>query len=102
MFYSPYVTGRLPEFFEDPLRLDPDRWNEENSKKIQPGLYTAFHWGPQTCLGKEMAYVEARVALVMILKRFDLLLADDPNKHYQFSIILFPQDGLLMQPVPRS
>lgn len=94
--------GRMAELYPDPLKLDPERWDPAKAKSIRPGQFTVFHWGPQTCLGKEMAYVEARVALVMILKKFDMLLADDPEKTYTTTIILLPQNGLLMQPVLRQ
>jgi len=94
--------GRCEEIYPEPLKFDPERWNETNVKQIKSGQFTAFHWGPQTCLGKEMAYVEARVVLLMLLRKFDFQLADDPNKTYQHSIILLPQDGMLIQPVHRQ
>lgn len=53
--YSPYVMGRAEALYPNPLKLDPERWNEDNIKKIKPGQYSAFHWGPYTCLQQQTA-----------------------------------------------
>eukprot|EP01087_Luapelamoeba_hula_P017263 TRINITY_DN5421_c0_g1_i3.p1 TRINITY_DN5421_c0_g1~~TRINITY_DN5421_c0_g1_i3.p1 ORF type:complete len:503 (-),score=72.55 TRINITY_DN5421_c0_g1_i3:62-1570(-) len=114
MIYSPWCMGRMPQVFEDPERFDPDRWTEERVKAMPLGTFTSFHLGPQTCLGKDMAYMEARVALAMLLKRYSFKLSEQcavdgggklshqhkDNKFYPsepaqiVSIILVPENGM--------
>eukprot|EP01087_Luapelamoeba_hula_P020258 TRINITY_DN6884_c0_g1_i1.p1 TRINITY_DN6884_c0_g1~~TRINITY_DN6884_c0_g1_i1.p1 ORF type:complete len:306 (-),score=63.63 TRINITY_DN6884_c0_g1_i1:73-870(-) len=99
LMYSPWVMGRLPEVYANPEKFDPDRWSEENVKSMPTGSFTAFHLGPQTCLGKEMAYMEARLALVLILKKYNFTLAEpiDTEKNVVVSVILLPENGLQIQ-----
>lgn len=97
-WYLPYVQGRL--LYEDPMRFDPDRWLPDRAKALPRGLFTAFHLGPQTCLGKDMAYVEARVALASVIKAgFDLALIDESYvpRYAMPNPILVPLGGLHMR-----
>lgn len=42
---APYAVHRSESNFANPDRFDPDRWNEENRKKIHPGAYFPFSKG---------------------------------------------------------
>lgn len=41
-----------PENFENPNKFDPERFNEENKRKIRTGSYIPFWIGPRNCIGK--------------------------------------------------
>lgn len=40
------------EYFPEPNKFDPSRFNEENIGKITPYTYMPFGDGPRNCLGK--------------------------------------------------
>jgi cytochrome P450 family 9 len=42
---------RDPQYFSDPDRFDPERFNDENKGKILPGTYLPFGIGPRNCIG---------------------------------------------------
>ncbi|KJK42415.1 hypothetical protein UK23_37330 [Lentzea aerocolonigenes] len=65
LLYSPYVTHRLAEVFPDPLRFDPDRW--EN--KPAPHEFLPFGGGPHRCIGAGLATTELTVMLKALLQR---------------------------------
>lgn len=43
---------RDAKYHENPLKFDPERFNEENKIKIQPCTYMPFGLGPRNCIGK--------------------------------------------------
>ncbi|XP_053677318.1 cytochrome P450 9e2-like [Anopheles nili] len=62
-----------PKYFADPERFDPERFNEENRKKIQSGTYLPFGAGPRNCIGSRFALMEAKVVLYYLLLHFRVL-----------------------------
>lgn len=44
---------RDPEFFPDPDKFDPERFNQENKSRIRPYTYMPFGEGPRACIGKK-------------------------------------------------
>eukprot|EP01013_Petalomonas_cantuscygni_P025106 TRINITY_DN46953_c0_g1_i1.p1 TRINITY_DN46953_c0_g1~~TRINITY_DN46953_c0_g1_i1.p1 ORF type:complete len:584 (+),score=110.93 TRINITY_DN46953_c0_g1_i1:48-1754(+) len=71
VFYDSYSLHRLAEYFgPNPDAFDPDRW-----QTIRPPSYAfiPFHSGPRTCMGRELAYLETKTYLVLLLRSYDIL-----------------------------
>lgn len=51
--YSPYLTGRDPQLWADPLTFDPSRW--EGGQKPPAWAYLPFGGGERICLGMHLA-----------------------------------------------
>lgn len=67
-----FVVHRDERWFEDPLRFDPERFSPENAEKIERGSYFPFGLGPRVCIGNNLANMEVKLALAMVLQRFTL------------------------------
>lgn len=73
---SPYVTQRLPEFWNEPDKFDPDRFTPEKIKERHRFSYFPFSAGPRLCIGFNLAGIEARLVLLRILQEFTLRLPE--------------------------
>jgi len=90
IFFSSYVTHRMPDIFASPLAFDPDRWTHAN-----PGIceYLPFGAGAHACIGQQLAMMELKVILAMILQRFRPRLAPKTRIDLAVNISLVPKRG---------
>jgi len=64
-----------PQYWENPEKFNPDHFSEESVSKRANGQYadTSFGHGPRNCVGKRMALLQIRVALVRLIYNYKLL-----------------------------
>lgn len=67
-----YLTHRMPEFWPNPERFDPDRFLPEAVTRRHRFAYFPFGGGPHLCVGLEFAMQEAIVVLAMTMQRYDV------------------------------
>jgi cytochrome P450 len=91
----PYVTHRHPKWWTEPDKFDPDRFLPERTVGRLRGAYLPFGLGPRTCIGLNFAMTEILVVLALIMQRFRLELAMDPEKmKLDASVTLRPKAGV--------
>jgi cytochrome P450 len=99
--FSPWIMGRDPNLWEDPLKFDPDRFF--NKPKPSPFVFTAFQAGPRMCLGMNMALLEMKTVLARVMSNFNITLAQDKDSvTYRNSITLPILNGLQVTVQPRN
>jgi cytochrome P450 len=70
LYLSPYVSHRLPRYFPDPDRFDPDRFAEPVQSTRPRLAYYPFSAGQRVCLGQGMALMEAPLIAATVAQRF--------------------------------
>jgi cytochrome P450 len=75
----------------DADEFDPSRFAEGKSYHL--GAYFPFGIGPTICVGQNLAMVEAKVALAMILQRFALVVSPSYVHAPMLVVTLQPQYG---------
>lgn len=89
---SPYALHRHPEFWNDPERFDPSRFEERPS-----AAYLPFGAGPRFCIGQEFAMLEARLITAMVLRQWSLRTLPGHPVDAMPDITLRPRHGMMME-----
>jgi cytochrome P450/NADPH-cytochrome P450 reductase len=69
---------RDPAVWPNPDAFDIDRFLPENEARLPPHCYKPFGNGSRACIGRLFAIQEAKIALALILQRFEL---EDPYRY---------------------
>ncbi|GAB4201293.1 MAG: cytochrome P450 [Roseiflexaceae bacterium] len=97
VFYSEFITHRLPELYEQPDRFLPERW-----RTLERGTYEylPFAAGPHMCIGWGFALQELKVVLALLVQRFRLALMPGISLTPGFN--MRPQQGMPVQVHPQD
>lgn len=91
----PYITHRHPKWWPEPERFMPERFAPENAASRVKFSYLPFGAGPRACVGLNFAMTEVQVVLAMLMQRFRIELACDPESvSPDPSVTLRPRPGL--------
>lgn len=94
---SPYITHRLPEFWDNPDQFDPERFTPERVAERPRYAYLPFGGGPRQCIGNSFALTEAAVILASVVQRFDWKVATSSPVEMEPMITLRPKGGVPME-----
>jgi cytochrome P450 len=67
---SPYYTHRHPDFWEDPLAFNPDRWTPEREADMHPYAYHPFAAGQRVCIGNNFSLLESHILLSLLAREY--------------------------------
>jgi cytochrome P450 len=76
MLISPYVTHRLPRYWDRPDEFDPDRFLPGAPANRHRYAYFPFGGGPHLCLGSHLFEVEAALIVATLLRRYRVHVPD--------------------------
>jgi len=96
-----YAMGRMPWIWKDPLKFNPDRFNDEK-QKYSPSQYPAFNIPPRLCLGKHVALLEAKIAIIKLFKKYKLEALPNQEVTYEFSVTNQMRNGFKVKLIPRE
>jgi cytochrome P450 len=74
ILWSPYVSGRLPEVWKDPLEFRPERFLDPDNEQQAAidAAWLPFGRGPRACIGFALAQMELTLALARLAQRVDI------------------------------
>lgn len=94
---SPYYTHRHPEFWDNPLQFDPDRWTPEREAVRHPFAYHPFAAGQRICIGNNFSLLESHILLALLAKRFAPQLQPGHTPRWAMEGTLSIKNGLPMR-----
>ncbi len=96
MLLCPYFTHRHPDFWENPLRFEPNRHAPEAEKERHSQAYHPFATGQRVCLGNHFSLLETHIMLAILARRFDPQLLPTYRARFIGDTLLEITNGLPM------
>jgi cytochrome P450 len=93
---SPYYTHRHPDFWENPLEFNPDRWTPEQEAKMHPYAYHPFAAGQRVCIGNNFSLLESHILLALLAREYAPQLAPGFTPRFVMSGTLGTSNGFPM------
>uniref|UniRef100_A0A1A9VSU4 Cytochrome P450 n=1 Tax=Glossina austeni TaxID=7395 RepID=A0A1A9VSU4_GLOAU len=101
LIICPIRSNENPEYFPEPKRFNPERFNDENINKIPEYAFAPFSAGPRGCIGPKFAMVEIKCTLIRILLEYEILPFGDPPKPFIY-VSYQLENGLHLALKPRE
>ncbi|KAL7026328.1 hypothetical protein ACKWTF_013861 [Chironomus riparius] len=95
-----FSLQRDPEYFRDPDKFDPERFNAENIRNIKPFSNIPFGDGPRNCLGMRFGLMQSKLGIAKIVKNFMFqpgTRTQIPLKFNSTSPLLAPEKGMWLK-----
>jgi cytochrome P450 len=96
LLLPPFLVQRDPRWFPDPLRFDPERWDESVEVKRPRYSYFPFGGGPRLCIGESFAWMEGELLLATIAQRWRPRLQPGSPEGLSPQVTLRPKGGMRM------
>lgn len=97
---SPAFVHRMPEYWQDPARFDPDRFAEPRAEHKQHRyLFMPFGGGAHKCIGMHLAVMQVKALYFYLLRRYQLVLEREALS-VKYTPIAEPADGLWVKLKP--
>jgi len=101
--WSPYLAGRDPASWVDPLRFDPDRFAvlTPEQKTLSDEAWVPFGRGPHSCLGFALAQMELTLIVARLAQRVDLTIGISDLRRPLGMVVNRPEGGAQLRVTSR-
>ena len=97
LIMSQFTTQHDPSIWENPEEFNPDRFKDENIKKIHKYAYFPFGGGPRLCIGKPFALLEMKIILSKIYQKYIFELENTDTIYPTPHFTLRPSNDILLK-----
>ncbi|XP_029164739.1 cytochrome P450 6k1-like [Nylanderia fulva] len=75
------------QYFPNPEKFDPERFNEENKRNIPSCAYFPFGEGPHACIGIRLGLLQTKLGVIKILSKYEVT----PSKRTLIPMVIDPK-----------
>lgn len=86
-----------PEYFPEPEKFIPERFNEEEIAKRPPFAYLPFGEGPRNCIGNRFGKIQAKIGIITLVRHFKFStseLTQIPLRYAKKSFLVQTESGI--------
>ncbi|MFF8392680.1 cytochrome P450 [Streptomyces sp. NPDC016172] len=83
---SPFLTHRLPQFWNRPLEFEPGRFTREAIRARHPLAYLPFGDGAHSCVGQAFFTQEATLVVATMMNRYDVTVLNDGPPRFTWTM----------------
>lgn len=94
VLYQIHRTQQDSTLYPHPHQFDPDRFDKNQTEKMQPFSYVPFGGGIRECLGREFARLEMKIFAALLAWNYEWDLVPDQNLDFEMIPMPRPRDGL--------
>lgn len=96
VLWSPYLAGRDPSIWPDPLRFDPDRHLSPSPEMeaVIESAWVPFGRGPRRCIGFALAQMELTLILARLAQRATVVAQREETPHPFGMVVNRPSGGV--------
>ncbi|MCB9698697.1 MAG: cytochrome P450 [Alphaproteobacteria bacterium] len=94
VYTSAYAVHRHPAYWADPDAFRPERWSRGDA--VPRGAWFPFGLGQRKCLGDRLALFQLAALVTHLLRRVELLPADDRSLQPEARLTLRPRGGVVL------
>uniref|UniRef100_A0A8W7NXJ4 Cytochrome P450 n=1 Tax=Anopheles atroparvus TaxID=41427 RepID=A0A8W7NXJ4_ANOAO len=91
-----YALQHDPDYFPEPERFDPDRFQADVVSQRPPYVYMPFGEGPRICIGLRFGMMQVKLGLITMLRQFRFSPTEDTPERITFMpnvFVLSPDRG---------
>jgi cytochrome P450 len=96
LFMCPYAIQRLPEYYPDPEKFDPERWAGKAKDSRPRFAYFPFGGGPRQCIGEPYALMEGALIMATLAQKWKFKMKEGHPVAIQANVTIRPKYGMPM------
>jgi len=85
IYMSTVAVHRDPQYWPDPEKYDPERFNSSNRDNLNMDAYMPFGVGPRNCIGMRLGLLQSKLGLVHILRNHRFHTCDKTIKKIEWA-----------------
>lgn len=98
-----WLLHHNPEFFPEPARFDPLRWQKDLRSRLPRGVYLPFSTGARNCLGEHFAMLEMILVLASLTQQWTFReLPGSPDPGWSAQLLYWPRRGIKLEAERRA
>ena len=101
LYLSPYILHRSREFWSNPEKFDPDRFDKTPKAEKNNNAFIPFSLGPRRCLGEYFSFLEMKIHLGYLINKFKIKKSHSEDPGLNLGINLRSKNDIFLEFKPR-